>query len=229
MNWLDVLLLLIIGGYTWVGLRSGLIGGLARLLGVLLGLAAAFNLYRPLSDMVNLKWNLVGVIGKWFPFSSPGAGGRLPGADGLFMPGVPQAGGGLLQAPKGSLFGLQGLGDSISGLLASGILDILCFILIYLVVSKGVFILGALVAKLSRLFFLGPVDRLGGAALGAVKGVILALVVVALGNSLQVPAAYISGGQGPNWISLALQKSVLVPYLVKALVVVNLKFPGWSI
>lgn len=227
-NWFDMLLVLIIGGYALIGFRTGFVGGLARLLGALLGLTAALNFYRPLSDTLNLKWNLVSAIGSWIPVSSLGARGRIPGQEILNPARVPGAESQLL-APKGALYSLQGLGESLTRVLASGILDILCFILIFLVVSWAVKTLGALFGKLARMFFLGPVDRAAGALLGAVKGGVIAGVLVALVNALQVPAGVLSGSSSSNWISLAFQKSALVPYFVKALVVLNVKFPGWGI
>lgn len=216
MNWMDILILVIIGWYAWVGLRTGLLAGLAKLLGAFLGLAAAFNFYRPLSDAVNLKWGLVSTLGKWIPVSLPGGANSLPGTE-VQLPGL-----------NGSYHGVRLLGDSVSRLLASGILDILCFIIIFLVVSKAVVILGLLCGKMARLLFMGPIDRAGGILLGAAKGVVISGILVALTVALQVPAAVFSGTAQPSWVSLALQKSVLAPYYIKALSLLNIHFPGWN-
>ncbi len=228
-NWLDILIVIIVGGYLLIGFKTGFIGGLARLLGALLGLAAALNFYRPLADMLNLKWNLVPAIGGWIPLSAFGTKGKLSGPWDLLHPVKVPGAESQLTAPAGPIYTLQGVGESVSRMLASGILDILCFILIFLIVSMVVKWLGVLAGKLARLFFLGPVDRIAGALLGAAKGGVIAAVLVALANSLQVPASLISGSSNDNWISLALQKSILVPYFVKALVVLNARFPGWGI
>lgn len=231
INWLDFLIVFIIGGYALIGFRTGFVGGLARLLGALLGLAAGLNFYRPLADALNLKWDLVATIGGWIPVSAFGAKSKLiPGPGDLLntIKGTPGTESQLL-APKGPLYALQGLGESVARTLASGILDVFCFILIFLVVSWTVKTLGVLLGKMARMLFLGPADRIGGMLLGGVKGGVIAMVLVALGNSLQVPAAFISTDNSANGISLALQKSLLVPYFIKALVVLNAKFPGWGI
>lgn len=230
MNWLDILIIFIVCWYAWAGLRSGLVGGLARLLGVFLGLAAAFNFYRPLADTVNLKWNLVSTLGKWIPVSAFGPGGKIPGPSDLIhsVKGLPGAES-QVAAPKEVLYSLHGLSESLTRVLASGILDILCFIAIFLAVSTAVVIMGMVLAKISRIFLLGPLDRAGGLLLGAVKGLVMAAVLVALLNAVQLPAAFFSGGKSSNWISLALQKSTIAPFFIKALVILNLKFPGWSI
>ncbi|MCL6612577.1 MAG: CvpA family protein [Peptococcaceae bacterium] len=224
-NWLDILISAIILGYAWMGFRTGLVGGLARLLGTLLGLAAALNFYRPLADTLNLKWNLVSAIKGLMPVPAIGSRVKPPGTD-IFGP----AGSGSQGiAPKGTIYPLQGLGDSVAGAMASGVLDIICFIAILLAVSWAVKILGFLAGKIAGLLFLGPLDRLGGTLLGAAKGAVLAAVLVALANSLQAPAAFLTDGRHSDWVGMALQKSVLAPYFIKGLVILNVKFPGWGI
>lgn len=208
-----------------MGLRTGLLGGLARLAGVFLGLAAAFNFYRALADMVNLKWNLAAAISRWFHFTPSGAAPALSGGPSVPAGGIPGAEG-LIQGSRGAL---QGLGESAARVAGSGMLEIICFIAIFFVVSWAVGTAGAILGKVARLFFLGPADRIGGIALGAARGLVMALVLVALAGALEVPAAFMSGGLHSSWIGLALQKSVLAPYFVKALVVLNVKLPGWGI
>lgn len=231
MNWLDILFVVIIGWYTWNGLTTGLLAGLARLLGVLVGLAAALNFYRPLADTVNLKWNIASKIGDFIPILGKPAGGPAAGPGGAVEVFSPLAGGtgGLAAAPKAVFYGLQGIGESITRSLASGILDIICFFLIFLLVSKLVALGGAVAGKLSRMALLGPLDRVGGLLLGALKGCIIAALLVAVMVSLQLPAAFISGEQKASIFSLALQKSVLVPHFIKALTLFNITFPGWPV
>lgn len=229
MNWLDVLFAVIIGWNAWMGLKTGLVAGLARLFGVLAGFAAALNFYRPLADTLNLKWNLVSTISGLLPGVSKAGGGKLPPTD-LFYPLMgPPGATGAAAVPKAALTGLQGIGESVTRVLASGILDIICFIIIFWVVSKLIFLLGVMVGKAARLMFLGPVDRGAGLLLGAFKGFIIAMLLVALTISFQLPAAFISGGQKTSLLSLALQKSLLAPYFIQALAYLNINFPGWVI
>ncbi|HBV97909.1 MAG: hypothetical protein JL50_07515 [Peptococcaceae bacterium BICA1-7] len=228
MNWLDILFAVIIGWNTWSGLTTGLLAGLSRLLGVLVGLAAALNFYRPLADSVNLKWNLVSKIGDFMPFLGKPAGGQGAGPGGAVEVFSPLAGG-LAEAPRTLFLGLQSLGDSLARSLASGILDIICFFLIFLLVSKLIALGGSVAGKLSRMVLLGPLDRAGGLLLGALKGCIIAGLLVAVMVSLQLPAVIISGEQKTSFFSLALQKSVLVPHFIKALTIFNITFPGWPV
>lgn len=230
MNWLDILFAAVIVWNLWSGFTAGLVVGLARLLGLLLGFAAALNFYRPLADAVNLKWNIVSVIGTHFPSlgGSPGGpayGPRSP-VEIFFPPAAIDAG---AAASNKVFYGLQGIGDSVTRMLASGILDIICFFVIFLVVSKLIVIAGVVVARVSKMLFLGPLDRLGGLLMGLVKGGVIVAVLVAAIVSLQLPAAYISSGEKTSFLSLALQNSLLTPYFLKAMAFLKISFPGWPV
>jgi membrane protein required for colicin V production len=228
MNWLDILFAVIIGWNIWRGLHNGLVAGLARLIGVLVGLAAALNFYRPLADTVNLKWNLVSRLGDFIPFWGK-SGSALPGTGGGVESISPPAAGGLSAVPRELFLGLQGVGESVTRSLAAGILDVVCFFVIFLLVAKVVALLGTAAGKISRMTPLGLLDRAGGLLLGALKGCIIAAVLVAAMISLQLPAAYLSGGQKMSIFSLALQKSTLAPYFIKALSFFQINFPGWPV
>ncbi|MFZ5645059.1 MAG: CvpA family protein [Bacillota bacterium] len=227
MNWLDILFLGIIIWYAWRGLLTGLVVGLAKLFGALIGLAAALNFYRPLADAVNLKFNLVSAIGRFLPDPLKAGGGLFPELKSS-VDIIPLVTPGNVGTPNVAWYGLQGIGESVTKVLASGILDILCFIAIFLIVSNMVVIIGVIVGKISKIMLLGPLDRAGGLLLGAAKGGIIVAIVVAIVVSLQVPAAFIAGGQKPSLLSLALQKSFLAPYFIKALAYMKVAFPGWQ-
>lgn len=220
MNWLDILLIFIIIWNAWMGLRTGLLAGAARLAGALAGFAAALSFYQPLADAVNLKWNMVSIIGRLFTGGDKSAGGppKLPGAQDLFYPGT---------ASSGIAKGLYGIGESISRVLASGILDIICFIIIFLAVSWIVSLAGVVMGIIARKAFLGPVDRAGGFLLGTAKGCVISAAVVALAISLQLPAAFFAGGKKTSFLTLALQKSALAPYFLKGFEYLKIHFPGW--
>lgn len=186
MNWLDILFIIIIGWNGLVGFKTGIVVGLAKLLGVLTGLAAAFNFYQPLADAVMIKWN-----------------------------------------PKVWLQGLQGWGESISTMISSLFIEILSFIVIFLAVSKIVVILGILLSKVAKLMLLGPFDTIGGTVLGAVKGVLIVAILVALIKTVQFPMIFF-GGQETMWFNLALEKSLMVPYFTSAFDLLDVNFPGWT-
>ncbi|MFZ5649744.1 MAG: CvpA family protein [Bacillota bacterium] len=220
MNWLDILFVFVISWNTWMGLKTGLLAGASRLAGALAGLAAAPSFYQPLADAVNLKWNLVSDISRLFAGGERSAGGpfKVPGTPDLFYPGP---------AAPGAVKGLYGIGEPAARVLASAALDILCFIIIFLTVSWIVSLLGVVAGKIARIVFLGPVDRAGGAVLGAARGCVVSAVVMGLAVALQLPAAFFSGGKKTSFLTLALQKSVLAPYFLTGLEYLKVHFPGW--
>ncbi|NTW06046.1 MAG: CvpA family protein [Peptococcaceae bacterium] len=214
MNWFDILLLIVIGGSAFIGLKSGLVRGLSRFLGFILGFVAALNFYQPLADTLNLKWQLSTVIGDWLPFFGEDKKQALSGGQGdaLFSGG-----------PTGVL---SGLGDSLANLFASGILDILCFVAIFWLVSWGVKFLGSLLATMAKLFFLGPIDRVGGAFLGAVNGGVLVLVLIGIMKSMEAPLSFASGSQDPGFLAEGIAGSVLAPFFTDILVILDVTLPG---
>lgn len=203
MNWLDILFVAIISWNAWMGLKTGLLAGASRLAGALAGFAAALSFYQALADAANLKWDLVSAISSLFAGAERSAGGFFK------MPG------------------LYGVGESAVRLLASAALDILCFIIIFLAVSWIVSLMGVIAGKIASIVFLGPVDRAGGAVLGAAKGFVISAVVMGLAVALQLPAAFFSGGKKTSFLTLALQKSVLAQYFLTGFEYLKVHFPGW--
>lgn len=216
MNWFDIMLLIVIGGSAFLGLKSGLVRGLSRFLGFILGFAAALNFYQSLADTLNLKWQLSTIISDWLPFFGQDKKQALSGGQGQSL---------LSDGPTGVL---AGLGDSLSNVFAAGILDILCFIAIFWLVSWGVRFVGSLLATMAKLFFLGPIDRIGGALLGAVNGGFLVLVLVGILKSMEGPLSFASGSQDPGFLAAGLAGSALVPFFTDILVVLDVRLPGFG-
>lgn len=228
MNWLDIVITVVLCWSFWQGLRAGLLAGGARLAGLLAGLVAAFQYYGPLAGYAEEKWQLGTLIHAkllWpHLLSAPGeSGGPLAG---IKLPDMNLSGFGDL-LPHIALDGkLKELGEAFSKLLASGILEICSFILIFLVVSGVVALLGRLLSRIFSFTLLGLADRLGGAAFGLARGLLLVFVLLAVAVSLQWPAAVVSGGHDPLWLSEALENSRLAPVFLKLLAIYKSDIPG---
>lgn len=229
MNWLDITIIAVMGWSVWRGLKTGLVAGVARLLGVLAGLGAALCFYVPLAEYVDKRWQVSSYIQNWLPLSLPS---HWPGKESEPLAVLDQLQktfglyGELL--PRDSFSGsLQELGQSISRLLASGILELMSFIIIFLVISRLVYLAGELLAKLASMSFLGPADRLGGAAFGLARGILIILVMLVFLVSLQWPAALSTGGGNPYWLSRALENSRLARTFIKTAVFLDLDLPGF--
>jgi len=223
MNWLDILLLFIIAWSAWRGLATGLFAGVARLAGLVLGAAFAYNYYLPLAEYADRQWHLESKIGDWLPLPSAGEtsvekiftglekGYQAPGK--LMSPDV---------FGQHSFSGVQNL----SNIFSHGILEIAAFLVIFFVVAQLTCWVGLLFSKTAKLVFLGPVDRLGGLALGTLRGVIIVLVLLALVVPLEMPAYSSSGGHAAGWLAQAIEHSRIVPIFWQFLLKLKMIFPG---
>lgn len=72
MNWLDLFLLWIIGWSTWRGMQTGLVAGLARLCGLLVGLVLAREFQAPLAAYIRRQLPLEQWLNSWI--ASPAIG-----------------------------------------------------------------------------------------------------------------------------------------------------------
>ncbi|KJS18168.1 MAG: hypothetical protein VR69_01755 [Peptococcaceae bacterium BRH_c4b] len=230
MNWLDIAIIVILCWSLWQGLRAGLLAGTARLIGLLAGLVAAFFYYEPLARYAEEKWHLGTIIHTkllWPNFLH--APGNLSGSlAAIKLPDINLSGYGEL-LPHIALDGkLKELGEAFSKLLASGILEICSFIVIFLVVSGVVAMLGRLFSTVFSFTLFGFADRLGGAAFGLARGLLLVFVMLAVAVSLQWPAAIVSGGHDSLWLSDALKNSRLAPIFLKVLAIYKSDIPGLS-
>ncbi|OAT79471.1 CvpA family protein [Desulfotomaculum copahuensis] len=195
MNWLDVLILLVVVWSAWRGLHTGLVAGVAGLLALFLGLAAAFHYYPLLAVLADQHWHLTARVNAWLP--------ALPGLSHYPAPAV---------AP-GVQTQLAGLKSS----LAAKIVELAAFVCIFLIVNALVHMVGDAAARAARMSFIGPFDRAGGLALGVLRGLILVLVVLALLMPLQKAAAALPGGAQQSWFIQGVHNSRLAMPLWQAL------------
>lgn len=191
MNWVDVTILVIIGLFAWRGLTTGLLKGIARLAGLFLGILFAIKYDSQLADLAGSKWHLAEKLNKYLSFPSD------------------------LWNDSMSWWSSRGLpfsgGEQVQNILSTRLLEMFAFILIFLVVYWLTYFVGSLLSRVARMAFLGPVDRLGGLALGFVNGLVIVLIMVALLLPLQVPVSLLNGGQTDNWYTRSIQRSVIIP------------------
>jgi len=191
MNWVDVTILVIIGWFAWRGLTTGLLKGIARLAGIILGIVFAMKYDRQLADFAGSKWHLTEKLSKYFAFPTDLWNDSMSwwSSNGLSFTG----------------------GEQIQNILSMRLLEIIAFLLIFLVVYRLTYFVGAILSQVARMAFLGPVDRLGGLALGLVNGLVIVLILVALLTPLQIPVSMLNGGQKDNWYTRSIQSSVIIP------------------
>jgi len=191
VNWIDVTILVIIGWFAWRGLTTGLLKGIARLAGIFLGIVFAMKYDSQLADLAGSKWHLAEKLSKYLSFSSALWNDSMSwwSSRGIPLPG----------------------GEQVQNILSTRLLEMFAFILIFLVVYRLTCFAGSLLSQVARMAFLGPVDRLGGLALGFVNGLVIVLIMVALLLPLQIPVSMLNGGQTDNWFTCSIQRSVIIP------------------
>lgn len=195
MNWLDLMILLIIGWSAWRGLETGLVAGLARLCGLFLGLAAALQYHTPLAFYLKEQLPLEQWIGSWL--TAPTAG--------------------VITKTVSPVAGFEQW-------LVQGLLPLLAFMTILILVAQIIIWAGRIVARAARLSFLGPLDRVGGLILGTVRGLVLVLVLIAIIVPIQGPGRAILY-PGQSWLVQAVEGSRLARPLAGLVGALNLSFP----
>jgi len=215
----NILDILIVGGLALAirkGYKKGVITSLFSLLGYLTGLLAAVLFSEVLAKVVDRSFNVTGKMIPWFSESSTIPAGvaeasirelPLEQAEEAFlaMP-LPES----LQAPFLELIqdiaelptthGIETLGEGIAYLLSAFIITALCFIFLYVVVSR---FLGKTIPSLFKKASPGPVntlDHLGGALLGLLGGIISVGIMVAM----LIPVAAIGAVKGTQSAGLLL-------------------------
>lgn len=221
MNWLDWLLVMITGLSTLQGLRTGLMAGVARLLGLVAGIAAAYTWYRPLAVYFDreLGWGitLARLLQKWMPLP------LLQGVNGKFPPTGEQ--------PYAPLPGMHKEVMAVNDLtgnvavagqhLAHTLLELFSFVLILFVVTMSVSLMFKLFSGLVAATPLGLIDRFGGLGFGLVRGIIIILLLAML---LQVLAPVGTDGI----LGSAVKKSLFMPHIRQVLDLLHLHLPGFQ-
>ncbi|NPV74609.1 MAG: hypothetical protein HPY89_12730 [Pelotomaculum sp.] len=223
MTWLDWLIVAVIVFSTLQGLRCGLLASITRLAGTLIGLGAAFAYYRPLSDYLSARWN---IEEKLLPLASWLLKLFLPYTD-LAPPAFPPA---RLAPVAVSVPGrATAIGEHLSRMFAAAALDVLSFLALLLATAWAAGFAGSLLTRIAGMTMLGPLNRLGGLLFGAVRGLAIVVVFLALLSPFQQTGLFPGGHQtepgGPGRGSV-FQDSKLLPFFEPLLKAIDRQLPG---
>jgi len=214
MNWLDWSIIIIIALSAWRGLKAGFIVSVARLLGLVLGLAAAFTGYKNLAVYLDRQWNWGEAISVFI------------------LERFPQA---LVDGTLDSITGEQMLKDTVNGYaniaareMAGSILELLSFVILALAVYLLVNIMMRAISGAAAHSMLGPLDRIGGLILGLFRGGVVIIIAAALLNPMYSAGA-VTGDVQNGLLAHAVTGSVVLPYAQSAVEFLKLQFPGWPL
>lgn len=199
MNILDwiIVVLLILGAFS--GLRQGLVRSLMGLAGLVLGLILASQLYGPLCRYLEAHYSWVSRLGAGLAphlplaatvSSAPAGQGAalIDSIQGLDLPSfVKQYLSTAAQHTAGLPVGAT-IGQALATLMASAIIGVGCFFVIYFAVQIVAALIGGTISGAVSLTPLHIVDHVCGAAAGAATAaVFMTLVIGGLGLLASVP------------------------------------------
>lgn len=224
MNWLDWLIIAVLALSAFQGLRYGLLASVAKLAGILIGLGVAFTYYRPFAEYLSARWNMEekilplveGIVKFWFPTIN-----TVPPA---LPPGKLTSAGILIANPANPF------GDYLARLFASGVLEAMSFLALLLATAWAVNLAGRVFTKIADISFLGPLNHLGGLFFGAVRGLVLVMIVLTLISPFQRSSLLPGGSPGapgaPSPRGNSFQDSKLLPYFEPLFNAINRPLPG---
>jgi len=234
VNWLDAVLVFILAGGVYRGLKTGFVLSCIRLTGIAAAFLAAARYHRAVGDLIEQRWHLADILATWMAniFKLPAAVTHVNNDSPLlntplFLLNTP-----LFQG-SAALFGVEAI-HPVAGAgtdpwygLACAIVNVGAFILLFVAVERLWFFIGSHLTFFRKWLFFRPLDKTGGILLGTAYGVIGGAVLVLL---LFYAADFLSYFRGHgNFLTQALQTAVLVPYYEGLLRVAIGFLPGISL
>lgn len=229
MNWLDAVLIFILAGGVYRGLKTGFVLSCIRLTGIMVAFLAAVCYHRAAGDFIEKKWHLADILATWMAnfFNLPDAFVQVHANNDWSLLSIP-----LFQGTA-ALFGVEATQPWAAAAtdpwygLARAIVNAGAFILLFAVVERLWFFVGSHLTFFRKWLLFRPVDCAGGILLGAAYGVIGGAVLVLL---LFYAADFLSYFKGPgNFLTEAMKAASLVPYYEGLLRVVIGFLPGVSL
>lgn len=225
MNWLDLVMIIILLISTWQGLRTGLINGVARLLGLVIGIIVAFNGYQFLASYLNQQWGWGNSIATFLMERLPISvldkfNNEVTIMEKLINnPAKPT-----LDLVSNDFINNKMI--SVTNQLAISILEVISFIILLIGVSLLVKLVLGLFAGAVQHTLLSPLDHLGGLLYGFLRGTAIILVLVLLLEPVITSGLLMVEGN-TNIFGQAVSKSVLIPYALQVLDIINIQNNIW--
>jgi uncharacterized membrane protein required for colicin V production len=157
LNWLDLLILVIVGFSAVLGLRRGLLVSLTKTVGFLIGLFIAFSFYRQMADYLSAHIPIsdwiapvtVPLIERWNPVAE-------------ILPMAPD----------------YQLGEYVNKIITLNIISCLSFLLILFLTVFLFGLVGGILSSLLSFTPFGPINRLGGLFFGLMIGALYVVVLL---------------------------------------------------
>lgn len=226
MNWLDWLIVIVLVLSALRGVRSGFLKSVSGLAGMIIGLVVAFTYHRDLAAYLTTRWDIEDKIQ---PLLENLFKGWLPAGETLTHTLVP---GQLTAALPAGPNPLEPFGDYLIGFFASGIMEVLSFLVLLFVTIWAAGLAGSILTKIANVSFLGLPNHLGGLLFGLARGIVIVLVILTLMSPFQQGHAVPGSKSGSAGTTLppgkAFQDSILLPYFDPIFKAIKYPLPGGS-
>ncbi|WP_010244928.1 CvpA family protein [Acetivibrio cellulolyticus] len=233
MNWTDLLVLVIILGFGFIGIKNGFIYSMFKLVSFFIASIISVKCYPLLSNILDktpIFNNIKSGILKNLLLQQKAQSGLVNhGAqtaagsvvDSLKLPGF------LKEAIKGQLakedvtrlLDITAIMDKISDVLTHVVVDILSLVLLYILIRVGLIFLRFILEGIAKLPVFKQMDKLGGFAFGAVEGLLTVYIIFA------VIMIFISSPAFKGF-SQAVETSTIAKFFYQNNFIVHWMFPG---
>lgn len=194
MNWSDLLVIAIILGFGFIGIKNGFIYSIFKLVSFFAAAIVSVKCYPLLANILdktpifnNIKSGILknlllqkeaqsGLVNQ----GAQSAAGTV--VDGLKLPGF------LKEAIKGQLakenvtklMDMSAIMDKVSDILTHVVVDILSLVLLYILIRVALIFLRFILQGIAKLPVFKQMDKLGGFTFGAVEGLLTVYIVFAI-------------------------------------------------
>lgn len=188
MNWTDIAVLVIILGFTVIGVKNGFLYSVFRLVSYILSVVFAIKFYPLLSAMLqktivytSIKTAVVNSLIKQQSESVSAIKQNSAQAivDTLKLPGFLKDSL-IKKITEAEIFDISKIIDSIGAEIATMVINILSVILIYLMIRFGLIFAKVIIKTIARIPVFKQLDKTGGLVLGAIEGIFVVYILCAV-------------------------------------------------
>ncbi|NLP13571.1 MAG: CvpA family protein [Clostridium sp.] len=196
MNWIDIVVIAVIVGLGVIGLKKGLVYSLFKFASFFISAILAIKLYPVVAKVLSGTKLFTGIKAAIFERLMLQQQAAMPGLnegtkvtaksviEGLNLPGFVKdmVGNSIVKSIPdiSELVNVSGVVDSISGILAQVIINIISLIVLFALIKIGLFIVENMIKGVTDLPVIKQADKIGGFALGALEGVLAVYAAFAI-------------------------------------------------
>lgn len=183
MTWVDILFIVVIAGSGLIALSKGFIRTLFELVSMIISLVLTYTIYPVVSEFIIKNTGLFNTIKtkvmSVFSLEEVASNAISPQdqINVINQLTIPEKLKDVLIANNNSeiykLMGVDSVGDYIGGVFATMAINVLSFILVFIVISIALGIVVRILDLVSKLPILHQINKLGGAILGSITGIII--------------------------------------------------------